>query len=159
MDDPRFVNMTPEERSAHAALMVVYGPMAAEEITRLRASEAALRAENERLKRANDALRSGLDIEGEAGWRARDRLAATAAENAALRSALEKAREGLEPFAKYLEHGAAHLDAPDREPVLTQHLAPKNWHHVTVGDFRRARSALAEIDAVLSAPPAQSKGE
>lgn len=69
---------------------------------------------------------------------------------AALRSALEKAREAALPFAA---HDWVDAGGEDDSCQLVHHSGS-----ITVGHWRALRSALAEIDAALSAPPSPAPG-
>ena len=64
------------------------------------------------------------------------------AENASLREQVEKAREALEPFAKYAVSDGFGLDS--RGNPLPDGESP-GWVYVTNGDFRRARRTMDDI--------------
>ena len=64
------------------------------------------------------------------------------AENASLREQVEKAREALEPFAKYAVSDGFGLDS--RGNPLPDGESP-GWVYVTNGDFRRASRTMEDI--------------
>lgn len=81
------------------------------------------------------------------------RYAATLkAENAALREKLAVAREALEPFAKHLDEMQFDRDFHGNELPDDQ---AAGWVYVTNGDFRRARQAHTQIDALTGGDNAE----
>ena len=73
---------------------------------------------------------------------AADKITSLQAENASLREQVEKAREALEPFAKYAVSDGFGLDS--RGNPLPDGESP-GWVYVTNGDFRRARRTMDDI--------------
>ena len=90
----------------------------------------------ERLRHISNAMGSFGSIEREAA----DRIEQ-------LKAALRKAQEALEPFAYVADHdiGESETDNDIFRPMSGGHnIAP-----LTVGDLRRSRDAIAEIEKVL----------
>ena len=117
---------------------------AADAITRLQ-------AENAEMKEAIDSaeIASGVTSDGSL-WRfwsqkaidLATRVSELKRENASLREQVEKAREALEPFAKYAVSDGFGLDS--RGNPLPDGESP-GWVYVTNGDFRRASRTMEDI--------------